>query len=350
MAADTAARRRFVANLKAFCLANDYDGVDIDWEYPKNATERTNLQLLVRELRTAFNGESLLRFIGMAMPATNWSGQWYDVAGMSNDVNWFGIMTYDFYGTWTSTSGPNSPLYGSFATNSEGWIDYSVDYYKTTRGVTTQKLLIGLPFYGWQYNAASMYGPSTGASQLDYRVIAPKLQQGWSRSWDSEGSVPYLRDQNQTQVISYDDSVSIGLKCNYISTKPVGGAIIWALGQDEIGGRQPLMETVGAGLGPPTAVHESVEPAIPEAFALSQNYPNPFNGQSRIRYAVPNDCHVTIAVYDMLGREVRVLANRDLKPGIYEATISSDELVSGVYYYRLSTGIISLTRAFVVIR
>lgn len=55
MAAETAARHKFVQNLTNFCTTNNYDGVDIDWEYPKTAADRANLTALIHELRLSFN-------------------------------------------------------------------------------------------------------------------------------------------------------------------------------------------------------------------------------------------------------------------------------------------------------
>ncbi len=355
MATDTAARHRFVANLTDFCITNNYDGADIDWEYPANASDRSNLLSLVRELRTAFNAYYPPLSISLAMPATGWSGQWFDVASMQSNVDWFGIMTYDFYGNWTAKSGPNSALYGNWSTNSEGWIDYSVGYYNSTRGLPAAKLLVGLPFYGWVFNASSMYGSSTGASQSTYNAIAPKLNQGWTRSWDTEGNVPYMVNQNQTQVISYDDSVSVGVKCDYVNSRNLGGAIVWAIGQDMISGRQPLLETVGAKLRVAVSVERLVAPTRPRAFELRQNYPNPFNGTTHISFAVPEDCEAKMTLYDCLGRELRTLADQQVGKGDYEVRVSSDDLRSGVYFYRLqlrtSTGeSISLSRSLVLIR
>ncbi|MCX6136272.1 MAG: glycoside hydrolase family 18 protein [Ignavibacteriales bacterium] len=248
MAADTSARRKFVDNLLQFMVANGYDGADLDWEYPKTAADRSNLSSLVHQLRLAFDATGNKLSLSMAVPATSWSGQWFDVATMSADFDWIGMMTYDFYGAWTSKAGPNAALYGNFSTNSEGWIDYSFGYYNSTRGVPKEKLLVGVPFYGQAFNASAMYGTSTSASQQSFTVIAPKVGAGWTRYWDSDGQVPYLINAAGTQVISYDDTQSVALKCAYVSTKGAGGVIIWALGQDQYQGRVPLLSTVGLSL------------------------------------------------------------------------------------------------------
>ena len=192
MAADTSARKKFVSAIIQFILTNSYDGVDLDWEYPKTAADRTNMKLLVHELRIALDATGKQLALAMAGPATGWSGQWFDLESMKNDFDWIGMMTYDFYGAWTSKAGHNSALYGTSAKNTEGWVDYSFTYYNTTRGVPKEKLLIGIPFYGQVFSASSLYGTSTGGLQSTYTNIAPKITSGWTRYWDSEAQVPYL--------------------------------------------------------------------------------------------------------------------------------------------------------------
>jgi chitinase len=358
MAADTAARRRFITALVSFCVTYNYDGVDLDWEYPANATDRANLTTLVHEMRTAFTGSGRALSISLALPATGWSGQWFDVPAMKDDVDWFGIMTYDFYGNWTSKAGPNSALYGSFATNSEGWIDYSWSYYTSTRGVPTGKLLIGIPFYGQVFKAATMYGASTGASQATYSTIAGYLAAGWTRYWDGVGMVPYLINPGATQTVSYDDTLSVRLKCEYARTKSTGGVMIWAIGQDVVSGTQPLLQTVGTTMKSATSAPADADPALPSLLRLEQNYPNPFNPNSDIRYQIPAPREaarsefrmVQLAVYDVLGREVAGLVNEIQAPGWYQVRFDATGLASGVYVYRLSSGATTIARSMVLLR
>ncbi len=134
---------------------------------------------------------------------------------MKNILDWLGLMTYDFYGSWTVKVGPNSPLYGNLAQTDQGWVDNSVSFYRA-KGVPNAKLLIGTAFYGWQFNGSSMYSPGIGTAQKSYSSIIPLMQIGWTRSWEPVGHVPYLTNSTQTSIISYDDSVSIGEKMNYV--------------------------------------------------------------------------------------------------------------------------------------
>jgi hypothetical protein len=84
----------------------------------------------------------------------------------------------------------------------------------------------------------------------------------------------------------------------------------------------------------------SVSPTalLPGSFSLHQNYPNPFNPSTTIKFDVASSGHVSLKVYDVLGREVRTLANEEMQAGGYERTFDAVGLASGVYFYRIEAG------------
>ena len=108
------------------------------------------------------------------------------------------------------------------------------------------------------------------------------------------------------------------------------------------------------------------EPTPPEALALNQNYPNPFNPQTVIRFSVPPSAgrdlvsngvrdgqlsvvsKVDLRVYDLLGREVAVLADEQKPAGTYTATWNAANMPSGVYFCRLTAGNTTQTRKMVL--
>jgi len=77
----------------------------------------------------------------------------------------------------------------------------------------------------------------------------------------------------------------------------------------------------------------------PEKYELCQNYPNPFNPTTTIQFALKNDGFTSLVVYDMLGREVATLVNREMKAGYHQVVFSDmSRLSSGVYIYKLISG------------
>lgn len=83
-----------------------------------------------------------------------------------------------------------------------------------------------------------------------------------------------------------------------------------------------------------------LEYTAPKQFALFQNYPNPFNPETTIRYSIPGTgtVPVSLKVYDILGREVTTLINKEQAAGNYELKFGGDNIASGVYIYRLTAG------------
>jgi len=81
----------------------------------------------------------------------------------------------------------------------------------------------------------------------------------------------------------------------------------------------------------------TVEKQQPDKFLLSPAYPNSFNPTTMIKYQLPKDSHVTLKVYDILGREVMTLVNGMETAGMHEVTFDGSKFASGVYFYRLTT-------------
>ncbi|MCW9096648.1 MAG: T9SS type A sorting domain-containing protein, partial [Ignavibacteriaceae bacterium] len=79
----------------------------------------------------------------------------------------------------------------------------------------------------------------------------------------------------------------------------------------------------------------NVDVEVPIEYALEQNYPNPFNPSTTIKYSIPEDRFVKLAVYNMLGEKVATLVNAQQKSGRYEINFNASNLASGIYLYRL---------------
>jgi hypothetical protein len=71
----------------------------------------------------------------------------------------------------------------------------------------------------------------------------------------------------------------------------------------------------------------------PKVFEVYQNYPNPFNPSTTIKYSIPQDAIVTIKVFNVLGEEVSLLVNKEMKTGIHEVVFDATHLSSGFYFY-----------------
>jgi len=93
-----------------------------------------------------------------------------------------------------------------------------------------------------------------------------------------------------------------------------------------------------------------VNVGVPDKFDMSQNYPNPFNPSTKINYDIPVDGKVTIALYDISGREVAKLVNEVKPAGYYTVQFNASNLSSGMYFYRISAGDFVSTKKMVLIK
>jgi hypothetical protein len=98
----------------------------------------------------------------------------------------------------------------------------------------------------------------------------------------------------------------------------------------------------------PSAVHNPT--TVIKSFELSQNYPNPFNPTTLIQYRLPAVSHVTLKVYDVLGREVATLVNGRQTPGTYKVEFNGSRFASGVYFYRLQAGSYTKTMKLLLLK
>ena len=89
---------------------------------------------------------------------------------------------------------------------------------------------------------------------------------------------------------------------------------------------------------------------IPNNFILRQNYPNPFNPNTKIEYAIPRMSFVTLKIYNVLGEEVTTLVNGIKPAGSYEVVFNGSDLVSGVYFYKMTAGGFSSTKRFILLK
>lgn len=346
MATDSTARKAFVENITRFCIDNGYDGIDMDWEYPPPEI-REYTSMLFRELRHALSLVNKPMSLSIAAPSADPYDR-YDWTVMNEVLDWVGIMTYDYYGSWTPKAGPNSPLYGTLSTTDQGWIDRSVNHYIHDKGVSPSILCIGTPFYGWQFEASAMYGPITGARQLRYFQIEPLISNGWNRYWDNDTRTPYLVNPERTRVISYDDRESIIEKCTYIKYHGLRGTIIWSLGQDYINNETVLLDILGPELS--TYIRVLDRFIHPGTCELLPNFPNPFNTTTRIPFSLNNQDRVSIRIFSVDGKHDMTLIRNTFLPGTYEITFQASDLPSGIYFCIMETGQTIQTRKMALIK
>lgn len=252
IAASPSLRTTFADNVEQFLRANEYDGVDIDYEFPQSSADRANLNLMIQVLRDKFNASPAPApswLITMAVSADDYYGQWNDYATLDGLVDFYNVMTYDFHGSWSDHSGHNSPLYRGNDPQPDGSVADALDYMLNDRHVPAAQMNVGVPFYGYNFvYSEKLYDNCHGdcsTKQFDYRKIPAKIGHGWTYYWDSASQVPYLRKDKGTGVLTFDNPRSIRKKVNYaLHTRGVGGVFLWELSEDYSNQQQPLLNAL----------------------------------------------------------------------------------------------------------
>jgi hypothetical protein len=225
----------------------------------------------------------------------------------------------------------------------------AVGYLSGTRGVPKSKIIIGTPFYGKEFTADSLYRPSTACVDVRYADIPDRISAGWRYHWDDLSQVPYLTMPSLSRTLCFDDSLSVTMKALYARDNELGGIMVWALGQDVLGTRQPLVEAIGKATQSLTSIPVAAGPAAPECIQLRPNYPNPFNPVTTIEFevssgpiGVTSEQWVKLTVCDVLGREVAVLVDERKESGHHNVQFDGSGFASGVYFYRLTVSNLSV--------
>ncbi|MBZ0203879.1 MAG: PQQ-dependent sugar dehydrogenase [Ignavibacteria bacterium] len=89
---------------------------------------------------------------------------------------------------------------------------------------------------------------------------------------------------------------------------------------------------------------------IPDGYTLEQNYPNPFNPVTNFEFRIPDYGLVSLNIYDVIGREIAIIVNDEMTPGTYKAEWNASEYPSGVYFYKLIAGNVTLEKKMVLIK
>ncbi|KAJ6786186.1 hypothetical protein PWT90_00748 [Aphanocladium album] len=244
-----------------------FDGIDIDWEYPKSAEEAGHFVELLAEVRKQLDEYSARAAdnyhfeLSVACPAGPDNFQKLNIPGMDAYLDFWNLMAYDYAGSWDQVSGHQANLYPCndnpactpFSTTA------AVDYY-TQNGVAPDKLVLGMPLYGRAFENCDGIGkPFQGVGQgtweqgvYDYKKLP--LEGAEEHQDDASGATYCYNPQSRT-LVTYDTPQLAKTKAQFIKERGLGGGMWWESSADKAGG-DSLIQTVVGEFGGPGALKQ----------------------------------------------------------------------------------------------
>lgn len=238
----------------------NFDGLDIDWEYPDTEAEKAQFTKLIQSLRSKLDAQGLkddkYYQLSAAVTTNHNNIQYINPAVTAPLLDSVNVMAYDIHGAFDPLTGHNAPLYeNSHDEDKDLNVADTMNAYVETWQVPKAKLMMGIPYYGrgWGHVPGTELIPglpgmfNTGAATVKgawddakdftgtnpWYVLKQKLNTGeYTRYWDSESHVPYLYSETTQEFLTYDDPQSIREKVDYINEQGFGGAILWDISGD----------------------------------------------------------------------------------------------------------------------
>jgi chitinase len=222
-----------------------FDGIDIDWEYPNScglSCDSSGPQAYVN-LMSALRARFGSKLVTAAVPAGFSHINAANYGGAAQYVDWYNVMTYDFFGTWAASgpTAPHSPL-TSYAgiPQANFYGDYAIQLYKQ-KGVPASKLLLGVGFYGRGWAGVPNVngglnqpasGPAPGTYEQgneDYKVLVSRCP---ATGTVAGTAMAYCGGQWW----SYDTPATLAGKMTYKKNQGLGGTFFWELSGDTSSG------------------------------------------------------------------------------------------------------------------
>lgn len=230
------AQTSFINNIIALLNNRGGDGVNIDFE-GMGASDKIPFTNFITNLNNALNNANPAYQLSVCLYSVDWSGV-FDMPALNAQVDFFTIMGYDYYYSGSAWAGPTAPLY-NFQTSYNYTLPKSISYY-IRQGAPASKLLLGLPYYGreWEVNGTTVPSQTTNgftaSRTLSYINNNPVTYSASVKFWDGISFTPYYRyvSGSSNRQCFVDDVYSLGRKYDMVNQRGLAGIGIWALGYD----------------------------------------------------------------------------------------------------------------------
>ena len=235
--ASSTAQQTFITNAINLLNSRGGKGINIDFE-GMGSSDKVPFKTFMTNLCNQVHAANSNYKVTMALYAVDWSTS-FDMPALNAVVDNFIIMGYDYYYSGSAQAGPEAPMY-NFQTGYNYTLSKSITYY-LKQGATPGKLLLGLPWYGreWETVAATAPSNTTGnfTSSRTYSYVRnnPTTYSTSNKHWDNNSFNPYYSyvSGGANRQCWIDDAYSMSRKFDMVNQRGLGGIGIWALGYDD---------------------------------------------------------------------------------------------------------------------
>ena len=265
-----ASRQRFVRSCVALLLRYEFDGIDLDWEFPVlgltegRPEDKENFTALIAEFRRQLNDQGILDsrhyLLTIAAPTIARFYTNIELDKIHQDLDWINLMCYGFAGRWSEITNHDSRLYASSddPNRAIGRDTNAAVMVYLDAGVPAEKIVVGVPFYGrgWGgvpaengglYQSYDYLPEGTWAPGFyDFSDLQSNYFPSYMRYWDHEAQSAWLYNPAQAITISYEDPRSLRAKASYVRQHGLGGMMFWELANDD--DHHTLLNTLYAAL------------------------------------------------------------------------------------------------------
>ena len=321
---DSSIKAHFFQQIKNALQTYQLQGVNIDFENISSADRGEVLNGFMADLKTYLHAEVPGSEVSIAIPPINWGG--WQFMGLAEACDYMFIMGYNFYGSWSETSGACAPLTGG----SYNLTNSLLYHFWEVAASYPEKLILGIPYYGnrWQTEDGDAYSLAIDHTNQPTYSIAKNTSDVYGELWDEVSQTPfcsYIENENWYQVW-YDSDSSLGLKYDLAEFYDLKGIGMWALGYDN--DKPELWDEIRSRYEGTASVEE------PAGHNLNMRVSNNTNGTLQVEFELKEQASISILLSNISG-QIIFQNNYGSLPSGRQLIQVHVELTGGIYVLNL---------------
>lgn len=245
-----------------------FDGIDLDFEYPETEMESSQylkLAALIRkqldDLEYSIFGVVDSKFeLSVAVPGFKEGLQRMKIKEMDQFVTYWNMMTYDYYGAWSTQTGYHSGLFDSLSYSVTGTMKHDnagrlcgddiTTFMISKLGISPKKIVLGIGTHGRSFTNVAQKSNSSSYIGLPFQGTGPGETEegvwpynslplkGTKEEYDTHFVSAYCFNKSTRTLVTYDNATSVNAKANYIETMNLAGGFIWDISGDKMEGAE----------------------------------------------------------------------------------------------------------------